>query len=307
VKDIRHDHKPLQPLVDDAIENGVKRTRPHYTSHGRSIENTIQNGVKETIGTLRRTKLGVDDIIQNGVKETKSDEGYLTHFTQQYKAEQTIEKGVKETKDHKLDRIISVISTIKNGVKHTKPMDEWVNSERIVDEVVKDGVKEIKTPGEDGDIVGVISFMQDNNTYSVPQLIDDVIENGVKEVKEISNFSLTSEIFKVNAKLAIRDGIKELKVWKSNRCEEHGYFEFVDGIPTYTPMVQVQDVIENGVKEIKELPDKSGELKGYGDYYHRQENWTKAHTEYVKEVIEDHYNHMGRVEGVIRNTDKDGI
>jgi hypothetical protein len=27
----------------------------------------------------------------------------------------------------------------------------------------------------------------------------------------------------------------------------------------------------------------------------------------VKEVIEDHYNHMGRVEGVIRNTDKDGI
>jgi hypothetical protein len=186
-------------------------------------------------------------------------------------------------------------------------MDEWVNSERIVDEVVKDGVKEIKTPGEDGDIVGVISFMQDNNTYSVPQLIDDVIENGVKEVKEITNFSLTSEIFKVKTKQTIRDGIKELKVWKSNRCEEHGYFEFVDGIPTYTPMVQVQDVIENGVKEIKELPDKSGELKGYGDYYHRQENWTKAHTEYVKEVIEDHYNHMGRVEGVIRNTDKDGI
>jgi hypothetical protein len=27
----------------------------------------------------------------------------------------------------------------------------------------------------------------------------------------------------------------------------------------------------------------------------------------VKEVIEDSYNHMGRVEGVIRNTDKDGI
>jgi hypothetical protein len=24
-------------------------------------------------------------------------------------------------------------------------------------------------------------------------------------------------------------------------------------------------------------------------------------------VIEDHYHHMGRVEGIIRNTDKDGI
>jgi hypothetical protein len=262
--------------------------------------------VKETIGTLRRTKLGVDDIIQNGVKETKSDEGYLTHFTQQYKAEQTIEKGVKETKDHKLDRIISVISTIKNGVKHTKPMDEWVNSGRIVDEVVKDGVKEIKTPGEDGDIVGVISFMQDNNTYSVPQLIDDVIENGVKEVKEISNFSLTSEIFKVKTKQTIRDGIKELKVWKSNRCEEHGYFEFVDGIPTYTPMIQVKDVLENGVKEIQPLPARDGN-RDWGLYYQRQGNLTKPHTEYVKEVIEDSYNHMGRVEGIIRNTDKDGI
>jgi hypothetical protein len=34
---------------------------------------------------------------------------------------------------------------------------------------------------------------------------------------------------------------------------------------------------------------------------------TKPHTEYVKEVIEDSYNHRGRVEGIIRNTDKDGI
>ena len=84
---------------------------------------------------------------------------------------------------------------------------------------------------------------------------------------EILNFDLTSEIFKVNANRAIRDGVKELK----------------------------------------ELPDKSGEFRGYGDWYHRQGNMTKPHTEYVKEIIEDSYNHMGRVEGVIRNTDKDGI
>jgi hypothetical protein len=93
------------------------------------------------------------------------------------------------------------------------------------------------------------------------------IINGVKETKEISNISLMSEIFKVNAKQAIRDGVKELK----------------------------------------ELPDKSGEFRGYGDYYRKQKDMTKPHTEYVKEVIEDSYNHMGRVEGVIRNTDKDGI
>jgi hypothetical protein len=116
-----------------------------------------------------------------------------------------------------------------------------------------------------------------------------------------------SEMFKVKAKQTIRDGVKELKVWKSNRREEHGYFELVDGIPTYTPMTQVKDVLENGVKELKELPDKSGEFRGYGDYYRKQKDMTKPHTEYVKEVIEDSYNHMGRIEGVIKNTDKDGI
>jgi hypothetical protein len=153
--------------------------------------------------------------------------------------EDTTQNGVKEIYSTLRRTKIGVDDIIENGVKVAKPMDEWVNTERIVDEVVKDGVIKIKTPGEDGDLVGVLSFMEDNDTNSIPQLIDDVIENGVKEIKE--------------------------------------------------------------------LPDKSGELKGYGDYYHRQENWTKPHTDYVKEVIEDHYHHMGRVEGIIRNTDKDGI
>ena len=101
----------------------------------------------------------------------------------------------------------------------------------------------------------------------ITESINDAIENGVKEVKEISNISLMSDIFRVMAKQVIRDGVKELK----------------------------------------ELPDKSGEFRGYGDWYRRKGHMTKPHTEYVKEVIEDSYNHMGRVEGVIRNTDKDGI
>jgi hypothetical protein len=100
----------------------------------------------------------------------------------------------------------------------------------------------------------------------ITESINDVIENGVKEIKEISNISLTSEIFKVKAKQAISDG----------------------------------------VKEIQPLPAQDGN-RDWGLYYQRQGNLTKPHTEYVKEIIEDSYNHMGRVEGVIRNTDKDGI
>jgi hypothetical protein len=137
-----------------------------------------------------------------------------------------------------------------------------------INDAIESGVKEIKEMKHNRNRYHGHFILEDDIPTYIPMVqVQDVIENGVKETKEISNFSLTSEIFKVNANRAIRDGVKELK----------------------------------------ELPDKSGEFRGYGDWYHRQGNMTKPHTEYVKEIIEDSYNHMGRVEGVIRNTDKDGI
>jgi hypothetical protein len=207
---------------------------------------------------------------------------------QNNEVEDTIQNGVKETQTRMWPPVGAVDETIQNGVKEAKE-DRLFRTIRVVNAIVN-GVKHV----EDGDWLD-----QDER-------IDDIIENGVKETKEISNISLMSEMFKVKAKQAIRDGVKELKVWKSNRCEEHGYFELVDGIPTYTPMIQVKDVLENGVKEIQPLPAQDGN-RDWGLYYHRQEDRTKPHTEYVKEVIEDSYNHRGRVEGIIRNTDKDGI
>jgi hypothetical protein len=206
--------------------------------------------------------------------------------------------------------------------------------ESYIEDAIENGVKDVRTPGV-GDLESTMDFMNENNTLDVQKLLDDVIENGVKEAKEDRLFrtirvmntikngvketkesmlesseqkdhnATTFEITE-NINDAIENGVKELKVWKSNRCEEHGYFEFVDGIPTYTPMIQVKDVLENGVKEIQPLPARDGN-RDWGLYYQRQGNLTKPHTEYVKEVIEDSYNHMGRVEGIIRNTDKDGI
>ncbi len=281
--------------VEDTIQNGVKETRTFNSPPIKSIEDTIENGVKHTIDIEFRNKFIIEDTIQNGVKETQTrmwppvgavdetiENGVKT--TEWYsgnsygEVEDTIENGVKETKENRLIRTISVISTINNGVKETK--ESMLESLEQIDHQVTNS--------------------------EITENINDAIENGVKETKEISNISLMSEMFKVKAKQTIRDGVKELKVWKSNRCEEHGYFEFVDGIPTYTPMIQVKDVIENGVKEIQPLPAQDGN-RDWGLYYQRQGNLTKPHTEYVKEVIEDSYNHISRVEGVIRNTDKDGI
>ena len=215
--------------------------------------------------------------------------------------DETIENGVKEAKEDRLFRTIHVMNAIVNGVKHVEDGD-WLDQDERINDIIEDGVKETK----ESMLESLEQIDHQVTNSEITENINDAIENGVKETKEISNISLMSEIFKVNAKQAIRDGVKELKVWKSNRCEEHGYFEFVDGIPTYTPMIQVKDVLENGVKEIQPLPAQDGN-RDWGLYYQRQEDRTKPHTEYVKEVIEDSYNHRGRVEGVIRNTDKDGI
>jgi hypothetical protein len=38
----------------------------------------------------------VENAIQNGVKKVSSDEGYMNHFKQIYRAEQTIQNGIKE-------------------------------------------------------------------------------------------------------------------------------------------------------------------------------------------------------------------
>jgi len=48
---------------------------------------------------------------------------------------------------------------------------------------------------------------------------------------------------------------------------------------------EINNVLNKGIKEVKELPDQSGELRGYSDYYNRQEDKTYPHTKTVDDVI----------------------
>jgi hypothetical protein len=52
-------------------------------------------------------------------------------------------------------------------------------------------------------------------------------------------------------------------------------------------MNEVNNVLEKGIKEVIELPDQSGELNGYGEYYARQKNRAYPHTDTVNDVIRD--------------------
>jgi len=299
---------------EDAIQNGVKNTSFYYDGYNQYVEDTIENGVKETQTRMWPPVGAVDETIENGVKET-TPSGYLGSIEmkgkivhqiespkQNNEVEDTIQNGVKEAKEDRLFRTIHVMNAIVNGVKHVEDGD-WLDQDERIDDIIENGVKETK----ESMLESLEQIDHQVTNCEITENINDAIENGVKETKEM----------------------------KHSRNRYHGHFILKDDIPTYIPMVQVQDVIENGVKEVKEisnfdltseifkvnakraikdgvkelkeLPDKSGEFRGYGDWYHRQEDRTKPHTEYVKEVIEDSYNHMGRVEGVIRNTDKDGI
>ena len=47
----------------------------------------------------------------------------------------------------------------------------------------------------------------------------------------------------------------------------------------------IEGVIKGGVKETQPLPDQSGELIGYGNYYHGKEDRTKAFYNYLEETI----------------------
>ena len=97
------------------------------------------------------------------------------------------------------------------------------------------------------------------NQKFITEWVEDTIQNGVKE----TNPHFLDIINPINFEPAI----KEMK-----------------------RMNEVHIVLENGIKEVKELPDKSGELRGYGEYYQSQEDRTKPHTQYVNDVLKDGIN-----------------
>ena len=196
--------------------------------------------------------------------------------------EDAIQEGVRHTKSLKIYRNTSEIveDTIQNGVKRT--FDIEFRNQLSVEDTIENGVKDTS-----------IRF-----NHLIDE-VEDTIENGVKETTPsgyLGSIEMKGKIVhqiespKQNNEVedTIQNGVKETK---ENRL-----------IRT----ISVISTINNGVKEIIPLPVQDGN-RDWGLYYQRQKNLTKPHTEYVKEVIEDPYNHRGRIEGVIRNTDKDGI
>ncbi len=199
---------PPVGAVDDTIQNGVKET--HHVDvmkfFDKKMEDALQNGVKETktpgkdgdlLGFLDFMSDNntdsvpqlIDDVIENGVtedvtedgivgvKKIISDDGYMNHFKQDYRAKQTIEKGVKETKEMDHDRTTYHAHFNRENGVHT-PLDK-------VQDVINSGIKELKVWKSNRCIKhGYFELVNGYPTYTPMTEVNDVIDNGVKEVYE---------------------------------------------------------------------------------------------------------------------------
>jgi len=303
-------HKGVRPLVvNDTIQNGVKETKNAMRTPNIIIEDTIQNGVKEIKKFGNMPVQDVEDIIQNGVKYTTT--GNYEHFLSVENGvkltngslqidgscviEDVIENGVKEThrdaerhpntvedaiqkgikntysdilpKEYDWSGQFDVQEVIDNGVKHTEYGD-WEDGDERLNDIIQNGVKETlddlhhrrrevvqtikkgikETIGED---------------YHHKNRIDGVIKNGVKET--------LSSIYPIER---VVERVVEVGVLETKSMDEW--------VNTYHI---VNEVMNNGIKEVQPLPAQDGN-RDWGNYYYRKEDITKPHTKYVDDVLE---------------------
>jgi hypothetical protein len=148
---VKHTEKSLQIdgscVVEDVIQNGIKETHDDvYHNKGR-VDGVIKNGVKEVkpaykmiynpmnfdrIISEEKRIPDVTDVIRDGIKEVQplpAQDGNMDYSNYYYRQG---ESGKPHTK--------YVDDVITNGIKETKPMDEWVNTDRIVNGVISGGI-----------------------------------------------------------------------------------------------------------------------------------------------------------------------
>jgi hypothetical protein len=279
VKEIRKfGNMPVQD-VEDIIQNGVLETKELYWENTPIIDNVIENGVKEIktpgkdgdlLGFLDFMSDNntdsvpqlIDDVIVNGVREDEIVEGVKKTkkggFNQHYDMFRTIENGTKQTKPQYLQQNVRVGDTIQNGVKETE-LHKGVRPSAVED-TIQNGIKETKSG---------IHFFEDTT--------ENVLKNGVKISKPMDEWVNSRNI--VNG--VIENGINQTKA----------AFQTIYNPMNFSPELReekrisdVTDVIDNGVKEIQPLPAQDGN-RDWGNYYHRQGDRTKPHTEYVNDVI----------------------
>ena len=276
--DVVENQHYITKWVEDNVIGGVKRTMSETIPDSFLIEDTIQNGVKENSLTYVGKQIGCDDAIENGVKETNHVD-VMKFFDN--KMDDAIKNGVKETMSNQGHKPLTVKNIIENGVRHTLNTEYMPTS--MVEDIIQSGVKETRlemniTEGEVDDIIqdGVkLTQFNDNENKS---WVEGVIKEGVRKTLWIS----TEREGLVNT--TINKGVKETKT-PGKDGDILSTIEWMEENKSTSYTEMINDVIENGIKEVQPLPEQSGELIGYGNYYKFKEDRTKPFIDYLEETI----------------------
>jgi predicted transcriptional regulator len=220
----------------------------------------------------------VEDTIQNGVKDTQCDERSYPKWV-----EDTIQNGVRHTEVDGMRIRSGVKDAIQNGVKETRFQKSsnlyriedtrtlWGKSgdEGVVEYIIQEGVKDTTT-----------------TRWARKDAVENTIQNGVKHTEDGDWLDQDERIDDI-----IQNGVKETRE------------------VTFLNQMFIEETIENGVKDtkkshwIKSIEAEDIIENGICDVKHSYDFEEIV----VKDIIEDSYPHKHRVEGVIKNTVKDGI
>jgi len=263
--DVVENQHYITEWVEDIIQNGVRNTDSWVGKPFVSVEYIIQNGIKETIDQWNQNRPSVKDVIEKGVKET-TPSGYLGSIEmkgkivhqfespkQNNEVEDIIQNGVKETNPHYLMGDLTIEEVIQNGVKRTVSYKD--RPEPTVEGIIQSGIKETKKIEHDRTTYHGY-FNQERGSHTPLDTVQDVLKNGIKHTQP--------HVLEILNPIGFEPTLKENK-----------------------RMNEVNNVLDKGIKEVIELPDQSGELNGYGEYYARQKNRTCPHTDTVNDVICD--------------------
>lgn len=134
-----------------------------------------------------------------------------------------------------------------------------------------------------GDCFKYVSLDVVENQHYITEWVETIIQNGVKDtmVQLFTPFISVENI--------IQNGVK-------GTCALMNFgSDYVDGViqkgiketheDVYQSNARVWGVVNNGIKQTIELPDMSGQLIGYGEYYARQKDRTYPHDYIVNDVI----------------------
>ena len=278
--DVVENQQYITKWVEDNIINGVKETRPMdgWVNSEKIVGKTIQNGVIAAHHQQHSILDKVEYAIQNGVKDT-----YGQQINPSFAVEDTIQNGVKDTRwmsdwlDNKVE------NTIQNGVKHTEYGD-WEDGDERLDDIIQNGVKHIEPGGYLGSIEMKGKIVHQLESPKQNNEVEEVIQHGVIETFDETHHRRREVV------RTIRDGIKQTCAQIPSidavveRVVEEGIKQTIG--EEYHHRGRIDGAIKNCIKEVQPLPAQDGNMD-WGNYYHRQEDRTKPHTQYVNDVIEN--------------------